>query len=41
MLIRGLMKAELIEDAGHVPFHGGHGDHQFVRDAGIGTPLGD
>jgi hypothetical protein len=29
------MKAELIEDAGHVPFHGGNGDHQFARDAGI------
>src|SRR6202030_1039956 len=41
MLISGLMKAELIEDAGHVPFHGGHGDHQFLRDAGIGAPLGD
>jgi len=34
MLISRLMKAELIKDAGHVPFHGGHGDHQFVRDAG-------
>src|ERR1700746_1422890 len=41
MLIRRLMKAELIKDAGHVPFHGGHGDHQFVCDAGIGAPLGD
>src|SRR5580693_6119934 len=41
MLISGLMKAELIEDAGHVPFHGGHGDHQFVRDAAVGAPLGD
>lgn len=41
MLIRGLMKAELIEDAGHVPFYGRHGDHQFVRDAGVGAPLGD
>ncbi len=35
------MQAELIEDAGHVPFHGGYRNHQLVRDAVIGAALRD
>jgi hypothetical protein len=41
MLIGRLMKAELIEDAGHVPLDSGHGDDQLVGDADIGTTFGD
>ena len=41
MLVGRLTKAELLEDAGHVPFDGGHRDHQFVCDADIGTALCD
>jgi hypothetical protein len=35
------MQAELVEDAGHVPFHGGYRHYQFVRDAVIGAALRD
>jgi hypothetical protein len=36
-----LVQPELVEDAGHVPLDGGHGDDQFARDAGVGEALGD
>ena len=41
MLVGRVVQAELVEDASHVPFHGGYRDHQFVRDARIGAALGD
>jgi len=40
VLVGRLMQAELVEDAGHVAFHRGHGDRELASDTDFGAALG-
>jgi hypothetical protein len=41
MLLWRLAESELVEDAGHMPFHSRDGDHEFFGHTGVGATFGD